>query len=572
MSSINVTDLLSTTDELVQGYLHPTWLGTLPFKNCRLCQKDVPLAAISPESIDLMNFCKGGKLAQVYHGSIVRFDTALYPIPENGIDFFTDGSSGDQLTTDLLQICHREGRSKYSSNGSTNVKDGSNRRIVCHHYLCYKNSGTKEKTFKELALRKTNARSTAPTSKRTSTGRAKTSEKRCNANFVLNVDEQSYYMTIGTGNCFHENHSPHDVDSVSLPKRLWPTAVTEDVQKLGFYSASTRSIATMSRDLHKCNVTRRQVSNLSGFAKMAANFQEVGAIPEGLSDPDIMIRYFQRMEIPHIVLSHHKDSKVFEFQGESLNGRNKKKSSKVSHDKENGDTSNGNKNSTDGYVTMEHHGSNPTILADSDLVDMVAFGNESRSSLRVPNDQTILISFLWCAPHCRRMFQAYPDVLYIDGTHSTNRERMPLLTVGVRDESFKVNVVIRAFIPNERAWLFRWLFHYGIPTLMGKDACRKVKLIVTDGDSQETTQIDAAINANIYGDAKRRRCGWHIVEKGSTYHIRYTLLENNMKNVVEVVKKWVYQLLMKDVETEDEYQRYETVMRQIHKKTILTLQ
>ena len=67
---------------------------------------------------------------------------------------------------------------------------------------------------------------------------------------------------------------------------------------------------------------------------------------------------------------------------------------------------------TDGYVTMEHNGGNPTILVDNDLDKMIEYGNDSRSSLQVPNDQTIMLSFMWCAPHCRRMFQAYPEVIY----------------------------------------------------------------------------------------------------------------------------------------------------------------
>ena len=112
---------------------------------------------------------------------------------------------------------------------------------------------------------------------------------------------------------------------------------------------------------------------------------------------------------------------------------------------------------------------------------------------------------------------------------------MPLLTVGVRDRKFNMNIVLRAFIPNERSWLFCWIFQCGIPTLMGTEACKKVKLIVTDGDSQEYTQLDAALKANIYGEAKRRRCGWHIIEKGSNSHI---------KNQVEYRKKNVYNEVM----------------------------
>ena len=220
-------------------------------------------------------------------------------------------------------------------------------------------------------------------------------------------------MTIGTGSGMHQNHAPHDVSSVTLPKRIWPAGVTKDVQKLGYYSASARSIATMSRNEFNCTITRRQVNNMAGFIRIAANLQECGLFPDtdNVSDPDKMIAYFQKKEIPHIILSHHKDANLFEFQGQSMNSR-KKNSKIVSQDKEN--TNNGpmNETITDGYVTMEHNGANPTILVDNDLDKMIEYGNDSRSSLQVPNDQTIMLSFMWCAPHCRRMFQAYPEVIY----------------------------------------------------------------------------------------------------------------------------------------------------------------
>jgi hypothetical protein len=221
-----------------------------------------------------------------------------------------------------------------------------------------------------------------------------------------------------------------------------------------------------------------------------------------------------------------------------------------------------NDDAANGYISVEcdaassNERANIEFLPDrNEMNDMMKYSNESRSSLLIPDEQAVMLSFMWSAPHCRRLFQAFPEVLYIDGTHATNRERMPLLTVGIRDHEFKMNVVVRAFIPNERAWLFRWIFFHGIPTLMGKESCQKVKLIITDGDSQETTQIDNAIKANVYGGAMRRRCGWHIIEKGSTVHLRSSIKGKKFQEIVSIMKIWVQESLMKDVETEDEYSR-----------------
>jgi MULE transposase domain len=138
----------------------------------------------------------------------------------------------------------------------------------------------------------------------------------------------------------------------------------------------------------------------------------------------------------------------------------------------------------------------------------IEYGRGVRLATRAKNKQDVMLAMVWSMPHCRRLFAAYPEVLYIDGTHCTNVEHRPLITIGLRDGSFKMNVIFRAFVPNERAWTFQWLFCDAIPYIFGADSCKRVKLIVTDGDSTEFGQLDDAIGKGIYGSARRRRCGW----------------------------------------------------------------
>ena len=92
------------------------------------------------------------------------------------------------------------------------------------------------------------------------------------------------------------------------------------------------------------------------------------------------------------------------------------------------------------------------------------------------------------------MFHAFPEVLCVDGMHETNNESRPLVTLSVKDSKGKVTVVIRCFAPNERSWFFRWLFQEALPGLLGEESLHSVKLIMTDGDSQEMSQVDFAIS------------------------------------------------------------------------------
>jgi hypothetical protein len=128
------------------------------------------------------------------------------------------------------------------------------------------------------------------------------------------------------------------------------------------------------------------------------------------------------------------------------------------------------------------------------------------------HDQDILIACKWVLPDGRRYFQAFPEVVCICGTHETNKEA--LLTLSVKDSAGNVMDVVRCSAQNERSWLFCWLFQEALPVLLGAQTfLQLVKLVMTDGDSQEMTQVDYAI-ATYFVNAVCSCCGWHLVHQG----------------------------------------------------------
>jgi hypothetical protein len=83
-----------------------------------------------------------------------------------------------------------------------------------------------------------------------------------------------------------------------------------------------------------------------------------------------------------------------------------------------------------------------------------------------------------------------------------------------------------------------------------------VKLVITDGDSQECEQMDAAIET-VFKGAKRCRCGWHIVDRGwvrkvGAFRGRDDLKRKEIDALVKIIKAWLYSH-MKEVETAEEY-------------------
>jgi hypothetical protein len=91
-----------------------------------------------------------------------------------------------------------------------------------------------------------------------------------------------------------------------------------------------------------------------------------------------------------------------------------------------------------------------------------------------------------------------------------------------------------------------------VPGLISAETCGRVRLVITDGDAQEYTQLDAAIQL-VFKNAKRRRCAWHAVYKGFERHVgRLGGEATDAFKVGATVCHRLY-LMTIDVETNEEY-------------------
>ena len=147
--------------------------------------------------------------------------------------------------------------------------------------------------------------------------------------------------------------------------------------------------------------------------------------------------------------------------------------------------------------------------------DVMKYASNTRRVMGANDNQTVLVALVWTTPQGKRYFQAFPEQASVDGTHKTTKEEWELITLSIQDMNGGQETVIRCWAPNNRSWLYRWLFQAAIPTLVTKKSCSEMQLIICDGDPQECSQLDSAIQS-VFVNAKRRRCGWHITEKGFT--------------------------------------------------------
>lgn len=233
--------------------------------------------------------------------------------------------------------------------------------------------------------------------------------------------------------------------------------------------------------------TRGQMAYVQGFSRMAQDLIDLSpqgaALPSDMSPSDSMLNYLQKIGASFVCLYHNGNTK-------EIWGQNRKAARTEGNPVDDGV----NLTSLSMVTTMESAPAHKSVpLEVTETADFKEYAQRSRHAVGARDDQDILIACCWVLPDGRRLFQAFPEVVCIDGTHETNNESRPLLTLSVKDSDGNVMVVVRCFAPNERSWLFRWLFQEALPVLLGTQTLRLVKLVMTDGDSQEMAQVDYAI-------------------------------------------------------------------------------
>ena len=93
-------------------------------------------------------------------------------------------------------------------------------------------------------------------------------------------------------------------------------------------------------------------------------------------------------------------------------------------------------------------------LATEEHPDLAQHVETHRVSLDLCNTQELIIASVW---------------VIMDVTADTNKESRPLFTITGKDLTGHMFTILRSFVPNERAWVFRWLFQTVMPALLGKD-------------------------------------------------------------------------------------------------------
>ena len=121
------------------------------------------------------------------------------------------------------------------------------------------------------------------------------------------------------------------------------------------------------------------------------------------------------------------------------------------------------------------------------MEDAEKYSCDTRASNNLTTDQNLLVAIAWCLPSEKRLFTLFPETIFVDVCEDTNNEGRPLFTMTGCDSDNKMYTFLRAFLPNQRTWGFRWIFCHVLPTMFSKKILDKIKIIISDGDSKEYT-------------------------------------------------------------------------------------
>jgi hypothetical protein len=491
----------------------------------------------------------------------IRFDPGKYPVAKGGWgrkgDSHPNKVATKRLIADLSTAAQAQDAAFELRDDGLRADRGY-RYVICPRSKAQKRSTTIKKAPGELrneslTLDKKNQRQGGKVLPKRTTSKLPTSAAHtCNVKLSIGIDDYSLFVNVNQGCSIHKYHPPLATEETTTKRSQIPKSAETLQHHCSISGIAPGQTAALTELRHNIRLTRRQVAYCQKFTCAAEDLlqaNELNSLAAEMSPIDRAIYAIKKRGGTYCALFHRKNACQAEFGKVSAAARAEAEATVITADRL----------QEEGYIysetTLGKSSDEEPDLARLDCstlnANMTEYALSSRQTVQASDDQDLLIALVWALPNTKRLFRAFPEVVYIDGTHKTNVLGQPLITVGIKDGYGKVQVVIRAYVPNERAWLFQWLFNKALPSVVGQETCKSVCLVITDGDSTETSQLDYAIET-VFTSAMRRRCSWHIIDKG--WDTRVKAIPGGRKGIEisECVKAWLFSLV-KSIETKDEF-------------------
>ena len=513
MISSSIQDMIKITLKSASS----DWIGTIQFLSRLENENDFKQQNI---------LCYVGKATLFPNPLKMYFCPNTYP-PGDGFKC----EAFKQLTSDLQIAAIQTGGFELTKTGTFRHKQDKNGcyRLSC--YRCQTYRGDREsrskKSYRATSFNndRKNNRTVEGKSlpRKTRTKKALSSNQRCPFHIAINYDSFGFYILPRRGNPVHKHHPKSTGSNQHVPARLMPEKAQQIVKDLVNADAS---LGVLRNVLHSKTGKIFSRSCLFHIRDLCCTVSRLESSPQHFNSTEKMIHFLEENKYEYMMLLHCSEMNDIIHQSMSFPFRE-------------GQTSN---------VSLPEH----------EHTDAVSFVSSRRASLSVLKEQQFMMAFAWSIPEEKKIFELFPSVLFVDTTCDTNNEGRPLLSINGKDTSSRTFTLVRAFLPNQQMWIFRWVFCILLPKMYGHRILSQIQVVITDGDSQETTQLDNAIDL-FFPQAKRVRCGWHIVNRGWNKYVEGpksfgSSMQRQYERLKKVTFQWIYSFMKPGYcETEYEY-------------------
>jgi hypothetical protein len=106
--------------------------------------------------------------------------------------------------------------------------------------------------------------------------------------------------------------------------------------------------------------------------------------------------------------------------------------------------------------------------------------------MKLDDSDAMLLFVAWGSDEDLIYITMFPKVFSIETTYVTNREKIPMLVFSGTDSNMKNFTALRAFLPSEGEWVFRYVFEVAIPSLIVEATVECIDQINTNSDKKIT--------------------------------------------------------------------------------------
>ena len=447
-----------------------------------------------------------------------------------------------------LQDTFKQHGMKITIKGKHSSLPGPTTRIIC--YRCRKHTPKKkdpEKEYRHTNLINDKAASRGISGlkepKRRGSGRAADLTGLCNFSFVLGMDSKGYFIHNGYGNSCHKNHFLTEEGNLNFTTKHFTESQVHQINDL------TQANASAGAKQHFIYNKTGRILSLHNIRSLCQKFRHALLDPndpevEEFSSADNLIQYFKSNGFDYYCLLH----------STNIN-------SELGIYTENcydqlGDQNIATSNAIPNFITQ---------LNPKERKDLLEYIYSRRNIMSLGDNQHLMVAVAWVTKLEKRMFYLYPEVIFIDCTSDTNKEKRSLCTITGKNAHGKMFTILRAFLPNERAWMFRWLFSIVFPNSFEPKLIKRINYMITDGDPQEFQQLDMAAQEH-FPQAVRGRCGYHLASKGFQVFGpqlgKKELKANHWKHYhAKIIIKWIYSWMKPGVNTKKQYIYSKSMLR-----------